>query len=180
MVTLLFILKILARLSGLENVIAEQKPHLNRLEELERRIGQQEEENLRLTRKLRNHVAKSVNSKNKDASEVVYNWEAAVADEVDSKVTAIFPRSCQEIYDTNTPASTSLSPATTTTSTPPPVTGSTAAYTGSTIPGPTPPGPKYHLIDPDGPAVGDPPFGVYCLGGIPLYCSIINNNFTKM
>jgi len=93
------------------------------LEALEIRVEQQDETNAILTRKLRNQMAQSINSK----KEV----PAAAASSVDSRVNTASPRSCQEIRDTNPQINTN--------------------------------GLKY--IDPDGPAVGDPPFQVTCLNG---------------
>jgi len=85
----------------------------------------QGEENLSLTRKLRNHVAESVNSKKEDPSAL------DVTTQYDAKVAAIFPRSCQEIFNMNpsAPKEDQIMPT---------------------------PGGQFQFIDPDGPGVVDP------------------------
>ena len=79
--------KVLARLEDLERVVSEQKTQLQ----------YQGDENLKLTRKLRNQVAESVNNKKEDPSESAVTTEQTR----NAKVAAIFPRSCQEIVNTN-------------------------------------------------------------------------------
>ena len=78
-------------------IIQLQDNVLSRLEAVEARQEKQEEENFLLSRKLKNEQQKVLVFKNKE------NPTAAtvVSGDVDSQIAAIFPRSCQEIYDQN-------------------------------------------------------------------------------
>ena len=74
---------------------------LARMEEFETSLNQQAEENARLTRKLRNQVANSVNSKKEKRQPSAPVAISHNDEQVDPQISAAYPRSCQEIYDLN-------------------------------------------------------------------------------
>ena len=76
---------------------------MSRFEELETRLERQEEDNFLLSRKLKSEQQKVLVFKNKEDPTAA----TVVSGDVDTQIAAIFPRSCQEIYDQNPTISTS-------------------------------------------------------------------------
>jgi len=80
----------LARLTELEKIVSHQKTQLEHQDEI----------NQLRTLKLRNNLVQSVNSK--DRKDVIPQEEFLFeTGDINSKITAVYPRSCQEIFDLN-------------------------------------------------------------------------------
>ncbi len=80
----------MARLEELEKIVSHQKTQLEHQDEI----------NQLRTLKLRNNLVQSVNSK--DRKDVIPQEEFLFeTGDINSKITAVYPRSCQEIFDLN-------------------------------------------------------------------------------